>query len=162
MPADPEKWGRVNAHIGLTKEGRVILINEPEDFIWHAQGLSKTTIGIEIEGNYPGIIGKENTLWKPGGGPDILTDETWEGAAFIYGYLKEWFDTRGIKWQHIFAHRQSYKNRTADPGQEIWQKIAMPWMVMSGATDGGELFKIGTGKPIPSQWDIKYNNSYWG
>ena len=35
MPSNPLGWSKLNAHIGVTQEGKVIIVNDPTDFIWH-------------------------------------------------------------------------------------------------------------------------------
>lgn len=163
MPSNPSGWDRLNAHIGITQEGLVILVNDPTYFIWHAQGLSASTIGIEIEGNYCGIDGDMSTLWKGGGGPHHITNPMLYALDCVLEWLKDEFSKHGQKWQHIHAHRQSAKSRIGDPGEEIWKKVAIPWAEdvipefinepNQGYWDGGFEFRIGTGRPIPKQWD---------
>ena len=159
MPSKPSGWDRLNAHIGITQEGKAILVNDFESMIWHAQKLSHRTIGIEIEGNYYGAIGREWSLWEPGGGPHHLNDEMLIALEALYVYLRKWF-TKHSEWKHIHAHRQSYKDRTSDPGEEIWKAVGLPWIKRSRASDGGERFYLGKGYPIPHQWNVAYNNAF--
>jgi hypothetical protein len=163
MPSSPAGWDRLNAHIGVPKKGPAILVNDPTDFIYHGQGLSPMTIGIEFEGNFEGIKGDISTLWKGGGGPDYLTDSQIEQAEKIRLYLIDQFKSNGSEWKYILAHRQSYKSRIGDPGEEIWQNVAIPWsmkMDMSFDFDGGDSFNLGKGRPIPWQWDDNRSSNY--
>jgi N-acetyl-anhydromuramyl-L-alanine amidase AmpD len=163
MPRRPHGWRNLNAHIGVTSEGIVVIANRPEVKIWHAQKLSHTTIGIEIAGNFHGVEGRENTLWKGGGPAATLDQNQLEGCNAAMALVQKWFEDVGQEWKYIYAHRQSSKTRTGDPGSAIWQQVAIPWMEKTGATDGGEYFKTGTGKAIPKEWNKKYeNNRYWG
>ena len=159
MPRNSKKWGRLNAHIGITQEGKAILVNDFTDMIWHAQKLSMKTIGIEIEGNYMGVEGRPSTLWKPGGGPDSLNPKMLTALAHVFEYLQDWFYEHS-EWKYIFAHRQAFSGRVSDPGEQIWRQVALPWMEITGASDGGENHFIGSGNPIPAAWDIRYNNSF--
>lgn len=155
MPSNPAGWDRVNAHIGITQDGVAILINDPTDFIWHAQGLSSSTIGIEIEGNYCGIDGDMSTLWKGGGGPNHLNLEMIFASERVRILIAEWFRINREPWRFIYAHRQSKDTRIADPGSEIWQKIALPWfskMPEIGHSVSQE-WQCGSGRQIPRQWD---------
>lgn len=149
MPSDPMGWSRVNAHYGLTQEGLPILINKPTDFIWHAQGLSKKTIGIEIEGNYPGVTNNPKTLWRGGGGPHSLNDKMIAGAVSIVEDIlsRVAFD----KGKYFYAHRQSSPTRRADPGQEIWTKIVAPLAVRYGFEIVPDYTK-GKGRKLPVEW----------
>ena len=159
MPSKPSGWDRLNAHIGITQEGKAIIVNDFLDMIWHAQGLSHRTISIEIEGNYYGAIGVEWTFWEPGGGPHHLNGKMIVAIDAICNYLADWFD-KFSKWKYLHAHRQSGRNRASDPGQEIWNAVAIPWMQRAGLDDGGENFKLWKGKPIPWVWDVRYNNRF--
>lgn len=152
MPRNPLNWRRLNAHIGLTQEGQIVIVNDPRDFIWHAQKLSYHTIGIEIEGNYPGLMDDPKTLWKGGGGPHRLNPEMLTALDHLRDYLITWFATENQEWKYIHAHRQSAHSRIADPGEEIWKAVAIPWMEATGATDGGPGFYVGKGRPVPQQW----------
>ena len=152
MPYSARGWDRVNAHYGVTQAGTAILINDPSRMIWHAQGLSRTTIGIEFEGNYCGIEGDLGTLWQRGGGPQRLTDRMIDAADLVFDDILKRFHVKNYKWLYVYAHRQSSKNRRGDPGSEIWQKIAIPWMKRLDATPGPARYKIGTGRPIPVSW----------
>lgn len=157
MPKNPMGWRKVNAHIGVTQEGKVIILNDPRDFIWHAQGLSKNTIGIEIEGNYPGIMNRPGTLWKGGGGPHSLNDQMMEGLLQLYAWLWDAFDQNKQPWTRVHAHRQSSDTRRADPGEEIWKKVGIPWGRSLGEDikvwDGGIGFRFKKGWAIPMEWD---------
>ena len=152
MPSSPMGWRRLNAHIGVTQEGKIILVNDPLDWIWHAQGLSRWTIGVEIEGNYHGLKGDDETLWKGGGGPHYLNYAMTTALGVFFDWLKEWFDANEIRWNHVYGHRQSASSRIADPGQEIWETIALPWMGKLRNDEGGPNHCRGTGRPIPDEW----------
>lgn len=163
MPSTPMGWRRLNGHLGATEEGLGIIVNPFTDMIWHAQRLSPTSIGLEIEGNFYGIDGKKNTLWKGGGGPDHLTRATLKMFENMFVYLCRWFETHQIEWKFIKAHRQSHNSRIADPGQEIWQEVAMIWIQRLGISDGGPDFFTCSGRTIPREWNPEYKkNKYWG
>jgi hypothetical protein len=158
MPDDPDRWYKLNAHIGINEYGDLILVNGFTDYIKHAQGLSYRSIGIEIEGNYRGLMDNPNTIWPKGAEPDCLYSGHFEKIIDeICGML----DYQKIKIKHVFAHRQSYKFREADPGEEIWREFARPLMERLGADFGGPDFYVGTGKPIPREWDPRATHRYW-
>jgi hypothetical protein len=161
MPQNPAGWDRLNAHIGITQEGKAIIVNDPTDMIWHAQGLSKSTIGIEIEGNYPGCLDNpEKTLWTFGGGPNHLNDKMIAALSIVREWLSREFSRNKTPWRNLHAHRQSSGSRIADPGEEIWTTIAIPWMAELGLNDGGPDFRMGNGLPIPHEWDRRYSWRY--
>jgi hypothetical protein len=162
MPRRAEGWDRLNAHIGITQEGACILVNDPLDWIWHAQGLSRATIGVEIEGNFCGLDGDLRTLWKGGGGPHSLNPSMMMGLEKAFIWIDDWFAMAGVRWDFVHGHRQSAKSRIADPGEEIWKAVAVPWMDRLGAMDGGPSFKRGEGRTIPREWKAGYPGRYWG
>jgi hypothetical protein len=161
MPLAPKGWDRLNAHIGVTRDGKVILANDPTDMIWHAQGLSRHTIGIEIAGNFAGIDGNMKTLWRGGGGPHTLNKAMLSAMDAVLEWLLEQFSENGREFRTICAHRQSAPSRIADPGSEIWQKVALPWMERTGATVGAYGFCLPKGRPIPQEWDPRSTGRYW-
>jgi len=163
MPSNPRGWSRLNAHIGITQEGKLILVNKFTDMIWHAQGLSKTTIGIEFEGNFHGVRGRTNTLWRGGGGPHYFNLAMHMAANKLFDYLARWFAERKLKWKTIHAHRQSSATRRADPGSEIWKGVAMAWADRLGMTemDGGEGWHLKEGRGVPGVWNNgQYSTKY--
>lgn len=161
MPERPSGWDRLNAHIGITQEGVAILVNDPTDFIWHAQGLSQTTIGIEIEGNYCGVDGDMETLWRGGGGPHHLNPDMLEALRVVRLWLIDLFVYNHQDWSFVFAHRQAKNTRIADPGEEIWKQVGIPWInQIPGVTAGPNTFYKGTGRPIPYEWDDRYIADY--
>jgi hypothetical protein len=162
-------WRRLRAHIAVQRDGRILLLQDYTKIIWHAQGLSKATLGIEFEGNMCGLRGDKRTYWKPGGGPHELTAKQIEASKILFGLIHDDFVANGGEWSRVHGHRQSSDQRTADPGQAIWEEVAIPWMeALDPASDsysedvyGGSDYAIGTGKPIPKQWDPTAVHSYW-
>jgi hypothetical protein len=149
----PRRYFAVNAHIGVTLEGRIILPHDWELMIWHGHGPSPWTIGIEIDGNPEGYPGYH---WRPGGGPHPITDAQAKASEVLLEMLTEAFEQNGSRFKYIVAHRQSSNQRECDPGWECWQKIAIPWMEQTGANSGGEDRSgrvWGTGYRIPQSWD---------
>jgi len=160
MPQRPMGWGRVNAHYGITQEGLPILINDPRDMLWHAQGLSKTTIGIEIEGNYRGLEANPRTLWEPGGGPHNLNELMMDAAEIIFEDISRQFEAAGQRWGRVYGHRQASHNRRADPGQEIWRRIGLDWSHRLNASHHTPKLQFGKGRPIPKAWDPHGKGAY--
>ena len=165
-PSDrPSRLDTLNAHIGVQRDGTVVICNDPTDFIWHAQGLSKPTIGIEYNGNFPGIATRPETAWSGGGGPHELTPAQLAASDRLFIWLARWFEDAGLVWDRVHAHRQSAESRRADPGSEIWQKVGLVWIKRLrdrgiDATDGGPGWKTGEGRPIPTAWDPSVSVAY--
>lgn len=160
LSENPSRWYSLNAHIAVLKSGTILIVNDLTDFIWHAQGFSYNTIGIEFNGNFYGDENDITTWWVAGGESAILTSGQYQASKYLLKYLRAQFEKNGAKFSKIFAHRQSSKDRRADPGSEIWRMIAMPWMEETGATDGGPDYVYGTGRPIPKNWNKSYTHKY--
>lgn len=161
MPVNPRNWKKLNAHFGVSQEGKLIWVNDATDMIWHAQGLSKRSIGIEIEGNFRGVESKPKTLWRGGGPACNLNLPMHLALNELFELLKGEFKKNGQEWKHVFCHRQSSNMRRGDPGSEIYQGVALDWMKKLGGTemDGGSEFSKGSGLPIPAQWNPAYTDN---
>jgi len=160
MPLQPLGWSRVNAHYGVSRLGTPILINRPEDMIWHAQRLSPTTIGIEIDGNYEGVEGLRSTLWAPGGGPATLHPWAIDACNAIYRDIAERFEAAGQEWLAVYGHRQSSRTRRGDPGSAIWQAVGVPWRKRLACDARQCRQAFGKGRPVPRVWDANGKGEY--
>ncbi|MDO8941682.1 MAG: N-acetylmuramoyl-L-alanine amidase [Desulfobacterales bacterium] len=145
---NPLRWESVNCHIGVTMAGRIILMHHFWRMIWHGNGPSPATIGIEFDGNPEGRPGY---WWKPGGGPHQITDAQKKAAHVLFHFLKVQITAAGGALTNILGHRQSSEDRECDPGWHCWQEIALPWMEIVGKSDPGKVW--GTGNTIPRDWD---------
>ena len=170
----PERYLPVNAHIGVTMGGRIVLAHAWNKMIWHGHAPSPWTIGIEFDGNPEG---KPGYWWKPGGGPHPITDAQVAAADVLLDLLLAEFKRNDQELRYIVAHRQSSDQREADPGWECWQKIALPWMERTGAVPGprdghpptkGLKLPVGyagdtwgTGLQIPREWDPRSTIPFW-
>lgn len=170
----PSRYFPVNAHIGVTMGGRIILPHFWALMIWHGHSPSSWTIGIEFDGNPEG---KPGYFWKPGGGPHEITDAQVKAAGVLLNLLKDAFTNGGSKIQYIVAHRQSSKDRECDPGHQAWKKIAIPWMKETGAIPGpredhpptaGLVVPVGyagdtwsDGAQISYEWDVRSSVPFW-
>lgn len=161
MPEAATGWAALNAHFGITATGRVYYVNDLTDMIWHAQGLSQRTVGIEIAGNFCGIEGDARTLWKGGGGPDTFTAAQATALGRVLTYVDTYLRANGSEMVELHAHRQSSQSRPADPGSAVWAE-ALKLKAKFGLNDGGPEYEYGTGKPIPTEWDASYPHGYFG
>ena len=154
MGERPGRYEDMNAHIAVTLKGRIILCHPWDLHIWHGHRPSLWAIGIELDGNPEGFPGYH---WKPGGGPDPVTDAQVKACGVLLNLIRHEFAAHDRELEYIYAHRQSSDQRECDPGWEAWQKVAMPWLAATGATSGdnngvgGTTF--GSGFCIPKQWD---------
>jgi hypothetical protein len=148
----PERWYTLAAHIGIPQDGRVILVNPPTQVIWHANSFNKSSVGIEISGNFEGVEGDPTTLWQPGGGPHRMNDAQMESARATVKWLVETIAANGGNIRFIYAHRQASTDRRGDPGSRVWQRVGLWAQETLGLSDGGDDFAQG-GYAIPKARD---------
>lgn len=171
---NPIRYLPVNAHIGVTLEGRIVLAHAWDKMIWHGNSPSPWSIGIEIDGNGSG---KPGYWWKPGGPSHPITDEQVKASVVLLDLLLDAFAKNGQTLKYIVAHRQSSSQRECDPGFEAWNKIALPWMEKTGAIPGpreghpptaglkvpvgyaGDIW--GDGAQVPTPWDPRSSIPFW-
>lgn len=160
-----KRWHSVPAHIGVTKGGKVILINKLETVCWHANYFNRFGVGIEVDGNFRGVEDRPGTLWKGGGRRSMLTEEqeTWARAAVVW--ICDEVAAHGGKVTDILAHRQTSENRRGDPGEAIWKRIGL-WAQEDSEFTLRKLCKNdpnytkGSGLPIPKEWDDRSDHVY--
>ena len=155
-----ERWYDVAAHVGIPTNGKIIQINPLEQLIWHANSLNDRTVGIEISGNFEGIDGNPKTYWKPGGGPQRATAAQLQAARDAVQWICDEIAARGGAVRYIFAHRQASEERRADPGSRVWEHVGLWGQSQLGLSDGGPGYKVGTGAPIPRDWDPNRTERY--
>lgn len=152
----PAAWDRVHAHAGITHAGHIVLLQPWTLLIYHGTRLHGRTVGIEVAGNREGILGQDSTRWHGGGGPHALTEGQLSAAVVLGQMLREQLPS----WRNVIAHRQTDGDREADPGAEVWQKIALPWRQNYKLGDlNGAAF--GQGRRIPREWDPEKRARYW-
>ena len=160
MTDTPERFRSLNAHVAVLRSGDIVLVNDFRDFIWHAQGLSHHTIGIEFNGHF---AGRPDEHWEH----EFLTKRMIKAADRLFSLIQDWFATQALEWTDVNAHRQAKNSRRSDPGWEIWRRVALKWIEhleeqtpsLKGRVDGGPSFHIGSGRPIPKEWNSSYSQN---
>jgi hypothetical protein len=161
----PQRWATVGAHLGVTREGKIIWLHDFDYAVVHGNGFNNQTVGIEMDGTYAGVEGDLKTFWRPKEAPDRQpqspTPALIEAAKQTVRWICAEVERHGGKVKALVAHRQASKDRQSDPGSGLWQAVALPLHSELQLSDGGTGFKIGTGYPIPEAWDpskvgIKY------
>lgn len=152
-----KRFTSLKAHIGIPvlKIPTVYKVYPFTSVLWHANDFNSESIGIEINGSFEGIDGKINTAWKGGykKRPHKVTrNQIVATRTAILSICKE-VSLHGGDVNNIFAHRQSSKNRIADPGSKVWNEIGVWAQDYLGLSDGGEGFCVGGGRAIPNAWD---------
>lgn len=158
-----QRWHHVACHLGVTRSGRVIVVNDLRAYVWHAHGGNKFGIGIEIDGRYEGVAGRPRTLWGHTRGvePDPLGEAQIEATRAAVRWAVDAARALGCPVQSIWAHRQFSNQRASDPGSAIWQAIGV-WARDELGLTTPVAKTLGTGKPIPIEWDPSSTFRYSG
>ena len=144
---------------GLAFTGGFYALPNPLDwYVWHANALNETTLGLEVEGLYAGLeddpdtVPREDleTTWN--GPPMKLTDETVASARACLARLVNEARAAGAPLTNVFAHRQSSDTRRSDPGEAIWQKVVLDYAVPVLGLTAKPSAVFGPGRPIPVEW----------
>lgn len=161
----PARWRTVGCHVGVTRGGQVMWLHDFTKLVVHGNGWNAQTVGIEMDGLYEGVAGDPKTLWDDPTTPfreqgQTPTPELVEAARATVRWICAVVEANGGRVRALVAHRQSSDSRRNDPGSALWQAVALPLMADLGLSDGGPGFKIGTGRPIPHEWDQSRTERY--
>ena len=159
---------RVAINGAVTVDGDALRIHDPLTWVWHAQGYSQRSIGIEVEGWYAGVEGDDSTFWRPksrpGRQPMSLPDGVVCAALSLSRYYIRLVAAHGGEVRHILTHRQAYPTKPSDPGEAIYRAVCAPLMQEFGL-DGADQYRaayryrkgakwvnVKPGRPVPSEW----------
>jgi hypothetical protein len=148
---------KVACHAMAFRRGFYTLSAPLDWLIYHGNGFNDTTLGLEIDGNYPGLRG--GTTWN-GKPATTLSDETVLAArAALYALVHEG-RSLGMPITQLYAHRQSSKTRRSDPGQELWEAVVLDYAVPELGLVLDQSRVLRDGYPVPVEWDPDGKGSY--
>ena len=159
--ADREKAYRralgIPAHAVAFRDGVVALPAPLDWYLYHGNELNGRTLGLEIEGIYPGR--PNGPVWgkNPPTPLDALAVET---ACAALARLVEEGRALGMPLEWVYAHRQSNGQKPSDPGFEIWRDVVLGYAVPKLGLKTRVREIVGDGKPIPTVWDPDAFASY--
>lgn len=148
---------RVACHVMAFHEGFIVATNPLDWYVYHGNGFNAFELGIEIDGNFPGLIG--GTTWN-GKTPTPVTDESVRAARAGIEYLVREGRAMGMPITQIHAHRQSSATRRSDPGEELWKRVVLEYAVPVLGLETEPDRVLGNGRPIPTDWDPNGVGSY--
>lgn len=169
-----ERYNRINVHFVVTRAGKVLWMHDLTTGLVAANGWNNQTVSIECDGLYAGLEDDPATVqvneamrttWDDPSTPfreqpQKLTEEAAESARQLIRWIVEEVRRSGGACTKLVAHRQASGSRRNDPGQAIWQQVALPLHAELGMDDGGVGFKLpnpaqhgGDGVAIPEAWD---------
>jgi hypothetical protein len=155
-PALAKRALGVACHAMAFSKGFLVWPVDPLWYIHHADRLNARSLGLEVEGVYPGLIGGETGSAKE----TPLTKAVIDAARMGVKLLVEEGRRRGCPIKYIFAHRQCDAWRRADPGEGLWRRVVVEYAIpkLKLVAQPAEVFphptgRARTGKTIPTRWD---------
>lgn len=131
----------VAAHMTAFDTGFAVLAHPLDWYVYHANSLCARSLGLEVEGAFPGVMSKGK----------YLTPKLIQAACDGLEYLVDRGRSMGMPLKFIWAHRQSSPSKENDPGEEIWRKIVLGFAVPKLRLQVQNDYASG-GKPIPESW----------
>lgn len=124
--------------------GHAVWPNPLEWYVYHANTANDLSLGIECEGDYPGLVSA---------GCVMPSDRLIRAARDAVRFAVEQGRAQGMKIQYIWAHRQSNASRRADPGEALWKEVVVNYAVpvLGLKTETARVW--GDGRPVPLEWD---------
>jgi hypothetical protein len=157
-----ERYDTIGAHFAVLRSGRVLRMCDLDRVVYHGHGWNAQCVGIEVNGLYAGLEGDIRTVWDDQSTPyrempQQVTEPAMESTRQLVRWIVEEVRLRGGQLKVLGAHRQAVDSRRNDPGQAIWQQVAVPLHAELGLDDGGVGFKLpgSTGYAIPEAWDSR-------
>lgn len=147
----------VACHVMAFHDGFIAWPNPLEWYIHHGNGFNPYELGLEIDGNYPGLIGGDT--WN-GKEPTKVTSTVVNAARAALKLMVDEGKKLGMQIQYIHAHRQSSSKRQSDPGEELWNRVVLEYAVPVLGLETQPEHTVGSGRPIPKEWDSNGVGSY--
>ena len=151
----------VACHVMAFADGFVSWPNPLDWYVWHGNAFNADTLGIEIDGDFAGLMDDPTTAFRKKDNPDTLTPELELAAKRAIKLLVEEGRKMGMPIKYIYAHRQSSPTRRSDPGEEIWKKIVLDYAVKELGLETRPALIKRKGYTIPKQWDSEGLGDYW-
>lgn len=140
----------VACHMMAFRNGIVATPNPFDWYVFHGNKFNATDLGLEIDGNYPGLIGGQTWNKKK---PSKVTDKIVLAACNALELMVWEAKSVGMPIRYIHAHRQSSNRRRSDPGEEIWKKVVLDFAVPYLKLETQPALTLAGGSPIPKEWD---------
>ena len=148
----------VACHAIAFRAGFYVAAHDLAVHVNHGNGLNATTLGLEVDGRYPGLMDDPETAPREdlrttwGGDPTVLTDATVETARAALAWLVEEGRREGMPIRYVYAHRQSSDTRRSDPGEELWRRVVLDYAVPELGLETQPARTWGRGEPVPLEW----------
>lgn len=141
---------RVACHVMAFHNGFLAWPNPLEWYVYHGNGFNAFELGIEIDGNYPGVRGGKT--WNGKKATEVTPNLITAARAGIELLVREGRKL-GMPIEYIHAHRQSSATRRDDPGEELWELVVLEFAVPVLGLKVERQRVLRDGRPIPLEWD---------
>jgi hypothetical protein len=141
---------KVACHAMSFHDGFVVWTNPLDWYVYHGNGFNAFELGIEIDGNYPGLI--DGKTWNKKTAT-TCTEKSIEAARAGIELLVREGRKMGMPIEYIHAHRQSSATRRSDPGEELWNRVVLEFAVPLLGLQIEPSRVLRNGRPIPREWD---------
>jgi len=129
------RFYKVPYHVVALRCGDILYNNDFWRYTYHGNGCNSFTLGLAIEGKYPG------SSWT---GFNVETAR--EALRFAVNKGRE----EGCPISLVTSHRQWSKNRKNDPGRQIWSDVVIP--LLSELNLELDPRFGGGGNAVPDEW----------
>jgi hypothetical protein len=157
----------IGAHVTAFMTGKAVYANPLDWYVYHGNGFNAFCDGLEIEGLYCGLKGRQSTAAGDPKKITMLTRATIDAARTGLTFIVERRRAMGSPMEWVYAHRQSSASRRSDPGEEIWYEVVLNYAVpVLGLRVNNSLVlpasnrRNGPGYPIPKEWDASATARY--
>lgn len=149
---------KVACHVTVAP-GVFCATNPLDWYMNHGNRLNRPTVGMEVSGLFSGLLDDPDTppredlmtTWK--GEPMEITNELIDAGRAALRWIVVEGRAAGMPIKNIYAHRQSNGKKPGDPGEGLWRVLvteyAVPVLGLRPVYD----YTIGSGRPIPKEWD---------
>jgi len=154
---------RTQCHVVALQSGKTVIVNPLERHMKTSNSLNSFTIGLEVEGIFPGIpgasVGRDTTATP-------LTDATIRATKAAIHWIVQEGRRLGMPITHIYGHRQANSVKIADPGYELWQRVVLEYAVgvLGLQTEPHRVWNHQRtrrdGRPIPPEWSPEGTGEY--
>jgi hypothetical protein len=149
-------------HAIAFRRGIFVATHDLDVHVNQANGFNATTLGLEVEGRYPGLVDDPSTTAREdlkttwGGKPTPLDESTVSTARTALKWLVDEGRSLGMPIRFIYAHRQASPTRRSCPGEGLWRAL-VPWAEEHLGLESRPRLVLrrpsGPGRPIPKAWD---------
>lgn len=166
MGENDARYDNINVHFVVCRSGKILWMYDLTALLAAANRWNDQTVSIEVDGLYAGLEDDPSTVkvneamrttWDDPSTPfretpQKVTPEAMESTRQLVRWIVAEVERHGGKVGVLVAHRQSSGNRESDPGQAIWQEVAIPLLAELELSDGGPGFQLDDGRGLPDEW----------